>query len=502
MAVRLLLIQPRFHESFWSFSWVLERIWTERDHLVAPLGLASVAALTPPDWEVRIIDENIEPIDWSYPADIVGVGGMTRQFSRQAAILTRFRELGVYTVAGGNHASLLPEEYQNLADTVVAGEAEQSWPQFCADFEAGKARPLYQETGNIELRHCPVPRFDLLRGEKYLLQAMQFSRGCPYRCEFCDIIVVYGRKPRTKSLEQIEAELDRLRSLKLKNVFFVDDNLIGNKPKCKELLRFLADYQIRHGYWFHFNTQVTINLSDDPELLELFHRANFRVFFFGIETPNEEALKETLKYQNTRSNMLSGLQRMVAHGFDVQAGFIVGFDADDSEVFEQQYRFIQDAGITTPMVGLLHAIPRTPLWTRLHQEGRLVDLPRDQADNTGDQTNIVPLQMTREQLSGGYARLLHRLFDDQAIYERLCNKLGRLQNWLPVYYLSQREIVLIGLRFLLEAVFKGGPRRWYYFLRSIPLSRWQTGRLEALVLGWIVSLSIQDYVRRKFPKKS
>ncbi|MFN8608989.1 MAG: radical SAM protein [Vulcanimicrobiota bacterium] len=500
--MRLLLIQPRFPESFWSFSWLLKRIWCERTHLVPPLGLASVAALTPSHWQIKIVDENVEPINWDEPADIVGVGGMTRQFSRQKEILNRFRQRGIYTVAGGNHASLLPEQYQGLADAVVAGEAERIWPQFCLDFEQGQAQALYRETGSLELAHCPTPRFDLLKSDRYLLQAMQFSRGCPYRCEFCDIIVIYGRKPRTKSLEQIERELDQLRLLKRKNIFFVDDNLTGNKPRCKELLSFLADYQVRHGYWFHFNTQVTINLGDDLELMQLFHRANFRVFFFGIESPNPEALKETLKYQNARGNLLASIGRVHQQGFDVQAGFILGFDADGPDVFEEHFQFIQEAGITTAMVGLLHAIPRTPLWERLEREGRLRDLGSDGADNTGQETNIVPKNFTNQQLTTGYIRLLHRLFDDRAIYERLRVKLNRLDNWLPVYYLSNREIVVMGLRFLWEAVFKGGPRRWYYFLRSLPLTRGKISGLEALVIGWTVSISIQDYVRRTFPSSA
>src|SRR5262245_13978732 len=211
--MKLLLINPRLPESFWCFSWALRHVARDKKAVLSPLGLATVAALTPPDWDVTILDENIEPIDWDARADVVGVCGMAVQYPRQREIAAHFRRQGCHVLAGGSYAPLCPEEYQDVADTVVAGEAEYAWPRFCDDFRRGRPQRLYQETGVVDLADSPVPRHDLLKLHLYQSVAVQFSRGCPFRCEFCDIIVTFGRKPRTKPLNQVERELDLLRSL-------------------------------------------------------------------------------------------------------------------------------------------------------------------------------------------------------------------------------------------------------------------------------------------------
>ncbi|MEJ2646218.1 MAG: cobalamin-dependent protein, partial [Gammaproteobacteria bacterium] len=237
--VRILLINPRFRESFWSFRWSLERILPGKRAINPPLGLATLAALCPAHWDVTIVDENVETIPLAPQADIIGVCGMAAQFDRQEELLRYYRARGYYVVAGGSHASMCPERFEPLADSVIAGEAEYIWPAFCADFERGDPRPLYRETGVVKLTDSPPPRYDLLRLEQYTTVSLQFSRGCPYRCEFCDIIVMFGRKPRTKSPEQVGRELDLLRELGVRSVFFVDDNLIGNKKAAGALLEFL-----------------------------------------------------------------------------------------------------------------------------------------------------------------------------------------------------------------------------------------------------------------------
>ena len=226
--MKLLLINPKFPDSFWVFNWTFENVITSRKANIPPLGLATLAALTPESWEVTIVDENIEPIDWDTDADIVGVCGMSVQHKRQREILSLFRQRSKYVVAGGSFASLCPDDYFDVADTVISGEAEYIWPQFCEDHIKGVARNYYKEDGNVEMTDSPVPRFDLIKWEHYLAGSIQFSRGCPFRCEFCDIIVTFGRKPRTKTLNQIEKELDLLRSFDVHNVVFVDDNLIGH----------------------------------------------------------------------------------------------------------------------------------------------------------------------------------------------------------------------------------------------------------------------------------
>ncbi|MFQ5770167.1 MAG: B12-binding domain-containing radical SAM protein [bacterium] len=237
--MRLLLINPKFPESFWSFKWAVDTVVPNKRTLNPPLGLATLAALCPEGWEVEIIDENIESIPLQPKADIIGVCGMGVQFKRQTELLTFYKQQGHFVVAGGSYASLCPELYESLADTVVAGEAEYIWQEFCQNYERERQKRIYQETGEVHLIDSPVPRYDLLKLHKYTAVSLQFSRGCPFRCEFCDIIVMFGRKPRTKSIEQVSRELDLLRKLEVHNAFFVDDNLIGDKHAAKDLLRFI-----------------------------------------------------------------------------------------------------------------------------------------------------------------------------------------------------------------------------------------------------------------------
>lgn len=255
--MRLLLINPRFPESFWTFKWAIDEILPRTRATNPPLGLATLAALCPADWDITIIDENVETVPLAPEADLIGVCGMGVQFARQAELLRFYRSRGYYVVAGGSYASLCPEQFEGVADAVVAGEAEHIWPQFCADFAAGAPQPLYRETGTVALTESPTPRFDLLKLDRYSMASLQFSRGCPYRCEFCDIIVMFGRRPRVKSLEQVGRELDALRAQGVRRVFFVDDNLIGNRPQAKALLGFLAEYQSRHDYRFSFGTEAS-----------------------------------------------------------------------------------------------------------------------------------------------------------------------------------------------------------------------------------------------------
>jgi radical SAM superfamily enzyme YgiQ (UPF0313 family) len=450
-----------------------------------------LAALCPDDWDVEIVDENIEPVPARSDADIVGVCGMGVQAERQRQLLELYKQQGSFVVAGGSYASLCPEAYEDLADCVVAGEAEYVWREFCRDFEAGRPRRLYRETGEVALTDSPVPRFDLLKLGQYHLVSMQFSRGCPFRCEFCDIIVMFGRKPRTKSLEQIGLELDRLRSAGIRSVLFVDDNLIGNKPRAKQLLQFLRHYQERHGYWFEFGTEASLNVADDDELLRLLRAANFQWLFIGIESPDEESLKETLKFQNTRRDMLDSIRRVYAHGIDVFGGFIVGFDHDTTATFEKQRRFIMESGIQAAMIGLLLALPKTPLYERLRKDGRLTS---DAADNTKLATNVIPKQMRYDEMVEGYRSLYWRLIQDREIAERIDNK---LRFFSPPPEHSSRSLanqLAILLRLVLRGVLPGGATRVLHFLRSLPFSR---PRLISVAMSdWIVALTIRDFVER------
>jgi radical SAM superfamily enzyme YgiQ (UPF0313 family) len=491
---RLLLINPRFRESFWSFKWAVDEILPRKRAVNPPLGLATVAALTPSHWKVEIVDENIEPVPLAPRADVVGICGMGVQFARQAELLAYYRARGHYTVAGGSFASLCPERYAALADTVVAGEAEYIWPEFCRDFERRRPQALYQETRNVQLTDSPVPRFDLLKLDRYTTATLQFSRGCPYRCEFCDIIVMFGRKPRHKTPQQIGRELDVLRARGVVNVFLVDDNLIGNKAVAKDLLRFLKDYQLRRSYRFNFGTEASINMAQDRELLELFRAANFIWVFIGIESPDEATLRATRKTQNLHEDPLAALRRIYAHGIDVLAGFIVGFDGDTLATFHRQYRFIVASGIQVAMVGLLTALPRTPLYERIQREGRLIE-GAEHGDNTKPGTNIVPQHMGYDEMVAAYMALYRRLTANRAIAQRVRNKLRYLGE--PIYHgeYQWRERVRIFAK-LLKEVLKGGPARLYHFARSMP---WLAPRkIPLATVDWIAGLAMRDYVDRHF----
>jgi radical SAM superfamily enzyme YgiQ (UPF0313 family) len=490
--MRLLLINPRAPESFWSFRWAVDEVLPRKRAVNPPLGLATLAALSPQSWEIEIVDENVEAVPRDPKADIIGICGMGVQFPRQRELLTDFRRRGYYVVAGGSYASLCPEQYAEVADTVVAGEAEYVWRQFCADFESGTPQALYKECGEVSLHDSPAPRFDLLKLDRYAMVSLQFSRGCPFQCEFCDIIIMFGRKPRTKTPAQICAELDVLRARGVRNVFFVDDNFIGNKPLARELLRAIAAYQREHDYKFRFGTEASLNLAQDEELMRLLREANFQWVFIGIESPDPESLKETKKYQNTREDMLSSLQRIYANTIDVFAGFIVGFDHDTVDTFEMQRRFITQSGIQVAMVGMLTALPRTPLYTRLAAEGRLVG--DDTSDNTRLSTNVMPKQMSMETMRDGYQQLYARLLSDRGIGDRIRAKLRHLTKPRGQTGYSLGEQLAMAMRLFVRGIRPGGLGRWWHFARTALAA---TPRQLPLVMSdWISGLSMREYAQK------
>lgn len=493
--MRLLLINPRFHESFWSFKWALDKMLSGKRAMNPPLGLATLAALCPPDWQIEIVDENIESLPLAPRADLIGICGMGVQSPRQKDLLRFYRSKGYYVVAGGSYASLCPEFYDGIADTVICGEAEYIWRQFCSDFERGAARKLYVETGTVSMADSPTPRFDLLQLQKYSVVTLQFSRGCPYLCEFCDIIVMFGRKPRWKSPSQIGRELDQLRQRNIRDAFFVDDNFIGNRKAAKALLEYLKDYQERHGYRFIFGTEVSLNVAQDAELLRLFREANFAWVFIGIESPDVESLKETRKSQNLRGGILDSVRTIYGQGIDVLAGFIIGFDNDTLETFDRQYRFIVDSGIQAAMVGLLTALPRTPLYERLEKEGRLTALA-ESTNNTRLGTNIVPKRMAYDAMVAAYKTLYKRLLEDRQIADRIRNKVRYLRDPVRQSQYGLVEGLAILRRLMARGILTGGGSRLFHFLRSLPLT--SPRLLPQAITDWIMGLAMRDYVERRF----
>jgi radical SAM superfamily enzyme YgiQ (UPF0313 family) len=412
----IVLVNPRFDVSYWGLEHALPLLGKRATLPVAALPL--IAALTPPSDRVELLDENVEAIDYDRlaKADIVGITGMIVQRFRMREIVAELKRRGVFTVVGGPWVTVQEDYFAGTADAIFVGEAEDTWPRFLQEWKAGKHQARYEQEQRTDMTRVPVPRFDLLKIDRYLFGSLQFSRGCPFQCEFCDIIVTFGRRPRLKTSPQILAELAALRAQGIDTVFIVDDNLIGNKKAIKVLLRDLIAYQEVNGYFFEFFTEASLDLAEDPELLDLMVAANINQVFIGIESPNENALKETRKFQNVRpaTSILDRVHRIQAAGIEVWCGMIVGFDSDDPSVFEAQVRFIKEARIVSAMVGMLFAIPKTPLHARLLQQGRL-----DTADLCDFGTNVIPLHMTREELRDGFISMMKRLYEPQNYLDRL-----------------------------------------------------------------------------------
>ncbi len=412
----IILVNPRFEVSYWGFEHALGLFGKRANMPVASLPL--LAALTPGEHQIALVDENVETIDFDRlaRADIVGLTGMSVQRFRSREILTELKRRGVFTVVGGPWVSVDEDYFGNLADVVFVGEAEETWPLFLDEWSQGAHRPRYEQTDRTDMSRVPPPRLDLLNLSHYMFGSVQFSRGCPFQCEFCDIIVTFGRRPRLKSAAQVIREIEALRDRGLEMIFVVDDNLIGNKRVIKELLRELAAWQQRQGFPVMFFTEASLDLADDPELLELLGEANFASVFVGIESTNEESLRETKKFQNVRpgGSLLDKVRRIQDAGLEVWCGMIVGFDHDDDTVFESQRRFIQESRIVHAMVSVLNAFPKTPLYERLAGEGRL-----DPEDETAWGTNVIPHQLGRGQLRDGYLKLMNDIHAPDAYFERL-----------------------------------------------------------------------------------
>jgi len=491
--MKILLINPRFPESLWSFQWILDEVRPNLRAVNPPLGLATLAALCPDDWEIEIIDENVERVPFETDADIVGVAGMTVQHDRQMQLVEHFQRQGCLTIVGGSYASLCPEAFEGKVDVVVSGEAEYIWPQFCRDLARGEHKPYYREDGTVELTDSPTPRFDLLKLERYRMATLQFSRGCPFQCEFCDIIVMFGRKPRVKSPEQIGLELDALRERGMRDVFFTDDNFIGHRPKAKALLSYLKDYQARYGFPFRFGTEASTDLAAHDDLMAGMRDSGFDWVFLGIETPDVDSLAETKKHQNTRDDLLDCVHRIYSFGLDIMAGFIVGFDNDTADAFRVQKEFLQASGIQMANVSMLQAMPKTPLYERLEATGRL----RGDSEGRIDvrlSTNFEPMQMSYDELVSGYRELYLSLYDDDAIAARIQAKNGSLRR--PKRETEVEESWLgPAARIALKGILAGGPARVRAALRAADPSA--EGMAQSLV-DWGFALNVRSYLDRHF----
>ncbi|NPV07616.1 MAG: DUF4070 domain-containing protein [Anaerolineae bacterium] len=414
--MNVLLVYPLFPDTFWSFKHALEFIRKKAG--APPLGLLTVAALLPEAWGKRLVDMNVrdltaEDLEW---ADMVFVSAMVVQRDSARQVIDRCRQAGVKVVAGGPLFTIEPQEFSDV-DHLVLNEGEITLPQFLADLERGEPKRIYTTDQHADMTQVPVPLWHLADLRSYETVSIQFSRGCPFNCDFCNVTVLLGHRPRTKTAAQIIAELDALYALGWrKGVFFVDDNFIGNRRVLKnEVLPALIEWR-RGKTGMPFNTEASIDLSDDPELMQLMVAAGFNTVFVGIETPNEDSLAECNKFQNKGRDLVAAVKRMHRTGLQVQGGFIVGFDSDTPSIFQQQIEFIQRSGIVTAMVGLLQAPPGTKLYERMKREGRLIS--RLSGDNVDGSTNIIP-RMDLEVLRKGYRDILNHIYSPHHYYERV-----------------------------------------------------------------------------------
>ncbi|MBZ5586970.1 MAG: B12-binding domain-containing radical SAM protein [Acidobacteriia bacterium] len=440
MGLKALLVYPEMPPTYWSMKYALRFIGKKASF--PPLGLLTVAAMLPEEFEVTLVDMNVEPLRESAvaAADIVFTSSMIVQKDSLDRVIGMCKKHGKRVVAGGPYPTTSYERIEGV-DHFVLNEAEVTLPQFIADLDRGTAEHVYSDPGKPDLALTPSPRFDLLNRKRYSSMALQYSRGCPHSCEFCDIIELFGRRPRTKTTTQFLSELNALYEGGGRgSLFVVDDNFIGNRKEVKNLLPQVARWQQERDYPFSLFTEATLSLAEDEELMDQMVSAGFNMVFLGIETPDRCTLESMGKKQNLKSDMLSSVRRIQAKGMEVSGGFILGFDTDPEDIFDRQIGFIQDAGIPTAMVGLLTAVPNTQLYRRLKAEGRLTD--ESSGNNTHDlRLNFVP-KMDARRLIAGYKRVLTEIYKPDRYFER-CLKLLRS---LKTHKTSHRRVRVAELR--------------------------------------------------------
>jgi radical SAM superfamily enzyme YgiQ (UPF0313 family) len=452
--MRILFVYPEIPDTFWNLKHALKFI--SRKAVLPPLGALTVAAMLPKEWDKKLIDMTVEPlrdedIAW---ADYVFISGMHIQKKSAEKVIARCKKLGVKVVGGGILFTGTPEYFDDV-DHLVLNEAEVTLPLFLEDLKNGSTKRIYKTELYADIRDTPIPLWELIDIKKYASMSIQYSRGCPFSCDFCNVTSLFGRKMRTKTKEQILKELDRLYSIGWRSdVFFVDDNFIGNKTELKkEILPAMVEWMEKRNYPFFFNTQVSINLADDEELMYLMVKAGFWSVFIGIETPDKEALIECRKFQNIGRDMIACVKEIQRFGLEVRGGFILGFDSDRPNIFESLIKFIQESGIVVAMVGLLDVPRGTRLYNRLSAEGRLLE------DSTGDNTdftiNFIP-KMNYNKLLAGYKMVIDKIYSPKYYYQRV---MTLLKNYEPLQTKQNSKLDIEGLKIFLKSVWFLGMRQ-------------------------------------------
>lgn len=444
--MRVLLLYPQFPKSYWSFEKALELV--DRKVMLPPLGLVTVAAILPQEWEYTLVDRNVCPAteaEWEW-ADIVILSAMIVQKEDLLNQIQEAKGRGKPVAVGGPYATALPQEVEAAgADYLILDEGEITLPMFVEAIRQNQPQGIFRADGNKpDVSTTPIPRFDLLQFEAYDSMAVQFSRGCPFQCEFCDIIVLYGRKPRTKTPGQLLAELEHLYELGWRrSIFMVDDNFIGNKRNVKLLLKELKPWMAAHQYPFRFNTEASIDLAQDQELMDLMVECNFTAVFLGIETPDEASLTGTQKFQNTRGSLTDSVDTIIRSGLRVMAGFIIGFDGEQAGAGDRIVRFVEQTTIPMAMFSMLQALPDTALWHRLKREGRLREQELDASGmNQTTLMNFVPSRPL-EDIAREYVNAFWELYEPMSYLQRTyrhflklgapkCNVPMRPANWVNI----------------------------------------------------------------------
>jgi radical SAM superfamily enzyme YgiQ (UPF0313 family) len=457
--MKALLVSPTIPDTFWSFKHILKFIRKRAAHV--PLGLITVAAMMPKNWEIKLVDMNIESLTDEHIvwADMVFIGAMVVQKESVLEVVSRAKLLGKPVVAGGPLFSGTPEEFDEI-DHLILNEAEITLAPFLEDLSSGTLKHIYSSPVKPDITVTPLPRWDLVKMNMYASMSVQYSRGCPYDCEFCDIVNLNGRKPRVKSNEQMLAEFQLLYDYGWKGrLFIVDDNFIGNRSKVKSLLRAMIPWQNERNYPLVLYTEASVNLAQDEELMNLMTAAGFDSVFLGLETPAEECLVECGKHQNMSIDLLEAVKTIQRNGMEVMGGFIIGFDNDPPNIFDRQIKFIQNSGVVKAMIGLLNAIPGTRLYKRLEEEGRL--LQECTGDNCDGSLNFIP-KMDAQIIREGYQAVLDYLYSPKNYYSRV---LEFLKDYKPVRSrrLNKSELTAFFKSVLYLGILDKGKNKLYYW---------------------------------------
>jgi radical SAM superfamily enzyme YgiQ (UPF0313 family) len=470
---RVLLIYPEIPETYWSYRHSLS--FVGKKALMPPLGLLTVAAIMGEGYEYRLVDMNVRELEdadleW---ADMALISAMIVQRPSMEEVIRRCNQASVPVTAGGPYPSSCYQEIEGV-DHFVLGEGECTIPQFREDLEQGRPQDVYHPNGRPEIDEVPVPRFDLCEVGLYETMPLQFSRGCPFDCEFCDIVNLFGHRVRTKSPRQFVAEMDAAYRTGFRgSLFIVDDNFIGRRSHAKALLREIAVWQKARGYPFQLSTEASIDLATDRELLDLLASAGFVMVFVGLETPDRDSLQEVGKQQNLRLSMPEAVRRIQRTGIEVTGGFIIGFDSDPPDIADRQIRFIRQLGIPTAMVGLLMALPNTRLWSRLEREGRI--LSQSQGNNTHAVELNFRTRIPKKQLLDAYHRVLREVYEPREYFRRCLTLLRRFPKPQERTKSSQqRSIRMRDLRAFGRSLWRQGFSSyghwyWWYLLRALAM---------------------------------